>query len=87
MEVIKQRIMKKLFYLIAALLSSSAGYCQTAQEYFDRGITKYNLENFSGAIVSLKTIFRERPQVCNCLFIQRTIENYIRSERKCMLGF
>jgi len=62
MEVIKQRIMKKLFYLIAALLLLFAGYSQTAQEYFDRGITKFNLENFAEAIVDFTKAIEIDPK-------------------------
>ena len=36
--------------LLVALVSLTTAYCQTANEYFDMGVSKYNLKDHRGSI-------------------------------------
>lgn len=46
----------KIFCLIPALLMASAGYSQTAKEYFYKGLDRSSLQDYKGAIADYSII-------------------------------
>ena len=42
--------MKTLIILFVSFLFSYISYCQTAEEYFGRGLSKHELQDYRGAI-------------------------------------
>ena len=42
--------MKAILVLIITCVSLTAAYCQTADDYYNRGLSKYDLQDYRGAI-------------------------------------
>ena len=53
--------MKKLIILLVALVSLTTAYCQTADEYFDMGVSKLQLEDYRGAIADYTKVIEIDP--------------------------
>ena len=52
--------MKNVFYIFLLFCSSSV-FSQTAEEYFNRGIAKYNLGDYRGAIANYNKVIELNP--------------------------
>jgi len=56
--------MKRIIYLLTALLMASSGYSQTAEEYYNRGNAKYYRQDYSGAIADFNKAVEINPILC-----------------------
>ena len=52
--------MKKLLLIIIVFVTSLS-YCQTAEEYFERGNSKYDLQDYQGAIADYSKAIELNP--------------------------
>ena len=52
--------MKKLLIIIIVFVTSLS-YCQTAEEYFERGNSKYDLQDYQGAIADYSKAIQLDP--------------------------
>jgi hypothetical protein len=50
-------IMKRIFFLIIALLIVCEGYSQNANKYFKSGSDKLNKQDYSGASADLELLY------------------------------
>lgn len=57
----KTEIMKKIFFIIVALLITLAGTGQTAKEYFNQGLDKYDRQDYSGSIIDYTKAIELNP--------------------------
>ena len=53
--------MKKLIILLVALVSLTTSYCQTAEDYFDLGVSKAKLKDYRGAIADYTKVIEIDP--------------------------
>jgi tetratricopeptide (TPR) repeat protein len=54
--------MIRMFYLIATLLITYAGYSQTAEEYFNKGLEKASGRDYTGAITEYTKAIKPNPK-------------------------
>jgi tetratricopeptide (TPR) repeat protein len=60
--------MKRIFYLLVASLIVFPGYSQKAEEYFDKGNAKFNLQDFIGAISEYNKAIELNPKLIGSYF-------------------
>jgi tetratricopeptide (TPR) repeat protein len=81
--------MRKLTFLTTVLFISFAGFGQTAQEYYHKGIEKYAIKNYQGAIADFDHAIKKDPKFVDA-YIKRGLakrgmldkaENKIRTKR------
>lgn len=49
------------------LIFQNFTFAQTAEEYFNRGVAKRNLEDYRGAIQDFTKAIELNPNLCGCL--------------------
>jgi tetratricopeptide (TPR) repeat protein len=59
--------MKKLLLLLVVI--SLSGFGQTATDYFNKGISKFNLKDYQGAITDYKKCIQLKPDYVLALLI------------------
>ena len=66
--------MKKLLLIIIVFVTSLS-YCQTAEEYFERGISKADLQDYQGAIADFSKVIELDPNN-NVTYYNRGLSKY-----------
>jgi len=60
----------RFFCVISSLLFVSAGFCQTAEEYLNKGYEKINLQDYTGAIADFDNALRIDKKKANAYFVR-----------------
>jgi tetratricopeptide (TPR) repeat protein len=60
--------MKRLFNLIAASLIAISGFSQTADEYLNRGLAKYSILDYTGAINDYNKAIEINPEYAQAIY-------------------
>ena len=72
--------MKKLL-LIFLVFITSVSYGQTAEEYFERGNSKYGLEDYKGAVADYSKAIELNPNLSEA-YNNRGISKYMLNQKK-----
>ena len=68
--------MKNLLLIIIVFVTSLS-YCQTAEEYFKRGVSKFNLKDYQGAIEDITKAIEINPKDSDAFNYRGLAFNYI----------
>ena len=66
---------------------ASAGYSQTAKEYFDRGIAKYNLHDNRGAIVDYTKAIEINPEYAEAYHNRGIAKDFLKDYRGAIADY
>ena len=62
--------MKKTIFLLMIILSTSYSFSQTAEDYFYKGVDKYKLEDYRGAIADYSKAIELKPDYADVYFFR-----------------
>lgn len=79
----------KFIYVITFFICgfNSLIYCQTADDYFDRGVKKVELENYAGAIVEFTKAIELNPEFFAAYYLRAEAKNKLKDFRGAILDF
>jgi len=68
--LIKPKPMKHLFLILVII--SLSGFGQTAEDYYNKGISKFSLKDYTGAIADFNTAIQLKPDYALAYFKRET---------------
>lgn len=72
--------MEKTVIIIILLFLTSLSYSQTAEEYFQRGVSKVNLENYQGAIADYSKAIEINPKFSDAYYNRGYLKNNLEED-------
>ena len=76
--------MKTILVFLIASASYATAYCQTADDYFNRGNSKYDLQDYRGAIADFTKAIELKPNNADIYFNRGNSKQKLQDRRGCI---